>query len=152
MTNTPEESLPAQFARPSDSSQESFSVLKHKFVQISITNYRFFLATWLASQTSFIQPSCMQYILKLLPLFQTYTGMSAGDYLLSLTPYPDPNSFLPDRWATTDTAQFKRMETAFVPFGRGSRMCIGLKFVLSPPFPFLPLPPFSPASRVGGNG
>ena len=39
--------------------------------------------------------------------------------------FPDSFKFDPDRWADAENA--KRMEKAYVPFSKGSRMCIGIK-------------------------
>ena len=41
---------------------------------------------------------------------------------------PDAASFRPERWdpaVTTDTDQLRRMEQYYVPFGMGTRTCIG---------------------------
>lgn len=39
--------------------------------------------------------------------------------------FPDPTRFDPDRWS--DPAETQRLEKAFVPFGKGSRACVGMK-------------------------
>jgi len=39
--------------------------------------------------------------------------------------WPDSFKFDPDRWA--DPEKVRRLEKAYVPFGKGSRMCIGMK-------------------------
>ncbi|KAL8834369.1 MAG: hypothetical protein Q9170_003779 [Blastenia crenularia] len=41
--------------------------------------------------------------------------------------FPNPANFDPDRWIKVKEAQ--KMEKAFVPFGKGSRACIGMKYV-----------------------
>ncbi|RYP50907.1 hypothetical protein DL768_003667 [Monosporascus sp. mg162] len=38
--------------------------------------------------------------------------------------YPDPMCFDPDRWM--DAEARKRMDKAYAPFGRGTRICIGM--------------------------
>jgi cytochrome P450 len=42
--------------------------------------------------------------------------------------WPDPDRFDPDRF--TDAAQAGRHRFAFVPFGGGAHMCLGLNFAL----------------------
>ncbi|EAS33898.3 cytochrome P450 oxidoreductase [Coccidioides immitis RS] len=37
----------------------------------------------------------------------------------------DAHLFRPDRWLTTDTAQLSKMDHYFLPFGLGSRTCLG---------------------------
>jgi cytochrome P450 len=39
--------------------------------------------------------------------------------------FPDATKFDPDRW--TDPVKAKRLEKAYVPFGKGQRMCVGIK-------------------------
>jgi len=36
--------------------------------------------------------------------------------------FSDAEKFDPDRWSSS-----KRLDKAYVPFGRGSRMCVGMK-------------------------
>lgn len=43
--------------------------------------------------------------------------------------YPDPWSFKPDRWL--DTELRVRAEKSFAPFSRGTRICLGMKCVLT---------------------
>ncbi|KAL9107945.1 MAG: hypothetical protein Q9227_007267 [Pyrenula ochraceoflavens] len=38
---------------------------------------------------------------------------------------PDPNTFRPERWLETSPEQLERMEKAYMPFGLGTRTCIG---------------------------
>ncbi|RYP45943.1 hypothetical protein DL769_011423 [Monosporascus sp. CRB-8-3] len=54
----------------------------------------------------------------------TPVGMTA--LLMHLDPevYPDPMRFDPDRWM--DAEERKRMDKAYAPFGRGTRICIGM--------------------------
>ncbi|KAL8963291.1 MAG: hypothetical protein Q9193_000431 [Seirophora villosa] len=55
------------------------------------------------------------------------TVLSMSSWLLhhDETYFPDPYTFNPDRWA--DARKSQRLEKAFVPFGRGSRACLGIK-------------------------
>ncbi|KAH7182257.1 cytochrome P450 oxidoreductase [Fusarium flagelliforme] len=39
--------------------------------------------------------------------------------------YKDPESFIPERWLTTDSELLSKMETSFFTFGAGSRTCVG---------------------------
>src|ERR1700761_4900682 len=43
--------------------------------------------------------------------------------------FPDSYRFNPERWM--DPAERKRLETYLVAFSKGSRQCIGLKYVLT---------------------
>jgi cytochrome P450 len=42
--------------------------------------------------------------------------------------FPEPQSFVPDRWSGPDTERQRRY---LVPFGRGTRMCLGLNLAYS---------------------
>ena len=53
--------------------------------------------------------------------------MTLRDVLLDPSVFPKPLEFLPDRWLA-NTSNFDSMNRSYVPFGRGSRMCIGLKY------------------------
>lgn len=39
--------------------------------------------------------------------------------------FPDPESFLPERWLESSTEKLKEMERSFFAFGAGSRTCVG---------------------------
>jgi len=41
------------------------------------------------------------------------------------TIFPNPDTFLPERWMNPD--ERKRLEKYVQPFGKGSRSCIGLQ-------------------------
>ncbi|KAI3320681.1 cytochrome P450 [Xylariaceae sp. AK1471] len=43
--------------------------------------------------------------------------------------FPEPDSFEPHRWLTTDGDKLKTMHMYFVPFARGSRTCVGQNLV-----------------------
>lgn len=57
-------------------------------------------------------------------MLQTIVG--AQNYSIHRDPnvFPDPESFLPERWLGDDTS---RQRAAFNGFGTGSRACIGRK-------------------------
>ncbi|KAL8722842.1 MAG: hypothetical protein Q9225_000729 [Loekoesia sp. 1 TL-2023] len=61
---------------------------------------------------------------------QTPISMTLRDVLLDPTIFADPNDFKPERWLT-DNPDLERINQAYVPFGRGSRMCVGLNFALA---------------------
>lgn len=52
--------------------------------------------------------------------------MTLRDVLLDPKIFVDPLEFHPERWFS-DASELERMSQAYVPFGRGSRMCLGLK-------------------------
>jgi cytochrome P450 len=51
--------------------------------------------------------------------------MSPRDALLNSTVFPEPTTFKPERWLTTDPEQRALMEKAYLPFNKGPRMCVG---------------------------
>ena len=53
--------------------------------------------------------------------------MTLRDILLDPTVFDEPMRFCPERWLPEKNPDFERMSQAYVPFGRGSRMCVGLK-------------------------
>ena len=52
--------------------------------------------------------------------------MTLRDVLLDPKLYANPLTFSPERWLTSNP-DLEHINEAYVPFGRGSRMCIGLK-------------------------
>lgn len=46
------------------------------------------------------------------------------------TVFPDPETWLPERWLNADKAQLDGMKRWFWAFGSGGRMCIGSHFAL----------------------
>lgn len=56
--------------------------------------------------------------------------MSLRDILMDENIYERPTEFLPERWLADDSNHSRR--TRFhLPFGRGSRMCIGLNLAMA---------------------
>lgn len=54
---------------------------------------------------------------------------------LSSEVYPDATKYDPYRWLKAEKEGTKaELEKFFNPFGKGSRNCVGLKYVLSSPF------------------
>lgn len=41
--------------------------------------------------------------------------------------FPDPLKFDPERWL--DPKEARRLDKAFVPFGKGTRGCVGMPYV-----------------------
>lgn len=66
--------------------------------------------------------------------------MTIRDILLDPTIFVNPNAFAPERWLS-DNPNLQRMNQAYVPFGRGTRICVGIKYVLSLPPPYLKMDP-----------
>ncbi|KAF1966836.1 cytochrome P450 [Bimuria novae-zelandiae CBS 107.79] len=52
-------------------------------------------------------------------------GMTLRDILLDPEIFEDPEAFRPERWLS-DNPSLDRINRYFLPFGRGSRMCLGL--------------------------
>src|SRR5271155_3358495 len=55
--------------------------------------------------------------------------------------FPNPESYDPDRWIRA-AQEGVRLDRYFVSFSKGSRMCVGIKYVVEfspPPFP-IPVP------------
>ena len=52
--------------------------------------------------------------------------MTLRDVLLDPEVFESPQEFLPDRWLS-DKRTTGCLNQGYVPFGRGSRMCVGLK-------------------------
>jgi cytochrome P450 len=59
----------------------------------------------------------------------TPVSMTLRDVLNDPEAFEDPRSFDPDRWLKADADKLEHMNRNFVPFGRGSRMCLGIKYV-----------------------
>jgi cytochrome P450 len=49
-------------------------------------------------------------------------SMTNVDILMNKDIYPDPEKFIPERWINNPG-----LDRYFVPFGKGSRMCLGVK-------------------------
>lgn len=47
--------------------------------------------------------------------------------LLNDSVFTNPRDFVPERWLNTSEEELERMNNYHVPFGRGSRMCLGFK-------------------------
>jgi Cytochrome P450 len=58
------------------------------------------------------------------------TPISQCNYFVHMDPtiFPNPEEFDPDRWLRAEE-QGLRIDRYFVSFGKGSRMCVGIKFV-----------------------
>jgi cytochrome P450 len=55
---------------------------------------------------------------------QSAVSMSSWMMHQDAVAFPDPLVFNPDRWS--DHENLNRMEKSFVPFGKGSRRCVGM--------------------------
>ena len=55
----------------------------------------------------------------------TPVGMSNGLMFHDENYFPDSHSFVPERWL--DPEEKKKLDNVFAPFGRGTRMCLGIK-------------------------
>lgn len=54
--------------------------------------------------------------------------MTIREVLLDESIFEEPGKFLPERWFPSNP-DFDKINRYFVPFGRGNRMCIGVKYV-----------------------
>lgn len=52
--------------------------------------------------------------------------MTLRDVLLDPSMFPEPMEFRPERWLA-ESALPEFLSRAYLPFGRGSRMCVGMK-------------------------
>lgn len=52
--------------------------------------------------------------------------MAIRDVLLDPSIFVKPMAFEPGRWLS-DNPDLQRINEAYVPFGKGSRICVGLK-------------------------
>lgn len=55
------------------------------------------------------------------------------------TIFPNPETYDPDRWLRAAEEGF-RLDRYFVSFSKGSRMCVGIKYVHRFPGPNIPTP------------
>lgn len=60
---------------------------------------------------------------------QTVVEMSSHIVHRNATLFEDPDVFKPERWLGEDG---KKLERWLVPFSRGPRSCLGLKYTLTP--------------------
>ncbi|TGO68998.1 hypothetical protein BELL_0796g00030 [Botrytis elliptica] len=64
--------------------------------------------------------------------YKTPTSMTIHDILLDSNIYENPHNFNPNRWLGEDSVP----ERYFVPFGKGTRMCQGMRYAPATIFPF----------------
>ena len=58
--------------------------------------------------------------------------MSPRDGLLNPEIFPKPDDFDPDRWLRpVSDVQKQQMQAAWLPFNKGPRMCLGMKYVVN---------------------
>ncbi|KAF3058041.1 Trichodiene oxygenase [Daldinia childiae] len=60
----------------------------------------------------------------------TPVGMSLRDVLLDPDVFDEPDKFLPERWLSSNPNP-ERLDRYFVPFSRGSRMCLGMNLAMA---------------------
>lgn len=53
--------------------------------------------------------------------------MTIHKTLMNAQIYSDPREFRPQRWIQASEDELERMSRSYVPFSRGSRMCLGIK-------------------------
>ena len=57
---------------------------------------------------------------------QTPVSMTLRNVLLDPEAFDEPTQFRPERWLSTNP-DLERISRNYLPFGRGSRMCLGMK-------------------------
>lgn len=57
----------------------------------------------------------------------TVLSMSIIDMHLNSDVFPEPRRFWPERWLDRPQDHLRQMEKCFVPFGRGTRGCLGIE-------------------------
>lgn len=57
----------------------------------------------------------------------TVMSMSMPDLHFNASIFPDPHLFRPERWLESSSEQQAAMQRFFVPFGKGSRNCLGME-------------------------
>ena len=62
-------------------------------------------------------------------LSQTPISMTPRDIFFDPSYFPEPSKFLPERWLSNNP-DVERMERVFIPYGRGPRTCLGMKYVI----------------------
>ncbi|KAB5566639.1 cytochrome P450 [Coniochaeta sp. 2T2.1] len=74
-----------------------------------------------------ISPSSSHSGLKTAVCLPAGTDVGMQNYVHHRDPsvFPDPHTFNPERWLSSDEAELKDMEAALTPFSLGPRMCIG---------------------------
>jgi cytochrome P450 len=57
----------------------------------------------------------------------TTLSMTIRDCHFSPSIFPSPHTFDPERWITSSAEELARMNRAFMPFGKGPRVCVGME-------------------------
>ncbi|MCJ1436764.1 hypothetical protein MMC27_006146 [Xylographa pallens] len=85
------------------------------------------IATALMSRLPLISPTkSLEYADWVIPA-GVPVSMTPSSVLMDPSIFPNPTAFSPDRWLGS-LAEKAALERFFVPFGRGSRMCVGMNF------------------------
>ncbi|MCJ1457234.1 hypothetical protein MMC28_007601 [Mycoblastus sanguinarius] len=83
------------------------------------------ITTAICGRLPLMAPEPLQYREWTIPP-NTSVSMSPRDALLNPTIFPNPKAFDPDRWLRpTSEAAKSQMNRAYLPFNKGSRMCLG---------------------------
>lgn len=64
--------------------------------------------------------------------YQTLVSQTNYFVLVDPSKFPDPQTFDPERW-TRAAAKGERLDRYLVNFSKGSRICLGMKYVDSSP-------------------
>ena len=73
--------------------------------------------------------SLQVFKLKFATSIQTPISMTPRDILRDPSFFPEPSKFSPERWLSNNP-DLARIERAYIPYGRGSRICLGIKYVI----------------------
>ncbi|MCJ1289196.1 hypothetical protein MMC34_000728 [Xylographa carneopallida] len=117
-----EEAMPDPFTTPELEELERLQYLT------AVVKEALRIATALMSRLPLISPHRpLEYADWVIPA-GTPVSMTPSSVLMDPSIFRNPTAFAPTRWLLGSPAEKVALERFFVPFGRGSRMCVGMNF------------------------
>lgn len=99
-------------------------------IQTAIIKESLRITALVTSRLPLVAPQdCLQYKDWVIPA-GTPISMTLRDVLLDERVFSNPHEFRPERWLSSNP-DIARISRFYLPFGRGSRMCIGLNLALA---------------------